>query len=92
MGWDLPAPVRANVGAVTRCGGVGACVGAIGEANSFVGSTAGDQVGFGGVFVLTGGEVVVHSPNWDGPPNVDVGAVTFCAATSSDSRTPAVQR
>jgi cysteine-rich repeat protein len=44
------------------------------------GSTAGDQTGSGGVAVLSNGNYVVSSPNWNNPTalTVDVGAVTYC--------------
>ena len=48
------------------------------------GSTANDNVGGDGVTVLTNGNYVVDSPNWDNPSpaKIDVGAVTWCSATT----------
>src|SRR5207253_1615835 len=48
--------------------------GTISAANSLVGSTAGDQVGSGGVTALTDGNYVVASPLWAAN---GVGAVTW---------------
>ena len=39
--------------------------GAVSAANSLVGSTAGDQVGYDGVTALSNGNYVVSSPDWD---------------------------
>ncbi len=69
-------------GAVTWCPATG-CVGAVSEANSLVGSHAGDRVGrvfrayYNRDFINTGG-YVVGSPQWDRDTVVDAGAVTFC--------------
>lgn len=50
------------------------------------GSTPGDGIGSGafttdGVRVLTNGNFVVNSPNWDNAGIVNAGAVTWCSAT-----------
>ncbi|MEM9886620.1 MAG: T9SS type A sorting domain-containing protein [Bacteroidota bacterium] len=44
------------------------------------GSTAGDQVGSNGVTVLSNGNYVVSSPNWDNGTAEDAGAVTWVDA------------
>ena len=49
--------------------------------SSLTGSTANDQVGSGGVTVLSNGNFVVRSPNWDGAA-VNTGAVTLGNATT----------
>jgi hypothetical protein len=77
--WDNPSPVRTDTGAVTWGNGASGTSGVITSANSLIGSTAGDQVGFSGVTALTNGNYVVSSPAWGNPspftPNA--GAVTW---------------
>jgi len=60
--WDNGA--AASAGAVTWCSGSGGCAGVVSPANSLVGSSAGDSVGF--VTALANGHYVVHSGQWDG--------------------------
>ncbi len=43
-----------------------------------IGASPGDQIGNGGIFVLTNGNFVVRSPNFDNGAAEDVGAVTWC--------------
>ena len=50
--------------------------------SSLKGSTIGDQVGSGGVTVLTNGNYVVDSPNWHNTAGFMVGAVSWCNGTS----------
>ena len=50
--------------------------------SSLTGGTVGDQVGSGGITVLSNGNFVVRSPNWDGPGAVNAGAVTFGNAST----------
>src|SRR5205823_6323652 len=69
----------AVVGAVTWAMADGSTVGAVTTGNSLVGSTGGDQVGFGGVTALSNGNYVVASPNWQNGTGV-VGAVTWSKA------------
>ena len=76
--WDAGGVV--DVGAITKGSGVAATVGVVSAANSLVGSTAGDQVGYYGVYVLSNDNAVVASPYWDGAGVADVGAVTFIGA------------
>jgi hypothetical protein len=75
--WDNGA--IANVGAVTWGDGNGGTVGIITPANSLIGSTESDFIGgFGyATAILTDGNYVVASPNWDNGAIVDVGAVTW---------------
>ncbi len=54
----------------------------VSSANSLVGSTTDDEVGGGGTTVLTYGNYVVSSPNWDNGPTADVGAATWCSGTT----------
>jgi hypothetical protein len=46
------------------------------------GTAANDHVGLGGVTVLSNGNYVVSSPNWDNGAVVDAGAVTWGSGTS----------
>ncbi|MBK8620075.1 MAG: S-layer homology domain-containing protein [Anaerolineales bacterium] len=55
-----------NRGAVTWGSGTTGIVGAVSAANSLVGSSTTDFVGNDGIEVLTNGNYVVGSPNWDG--------------------------
>lgn len=87
--WDLPAPITADVGAVTWCNGASGCTGEVTAVNSLIGSTPGDRVGLVETFVkgvgaLSNGHYVVRSPNWDLPsPQTDnVGAITWCNGTT----------
>ena len=73
--WDGAA---ANVGAVTWCSGAGGCTGTVSSANSLVGSSLNDSVGYYGLFPLSGGAYVVGSQNYDGGA-IDTGAATFCS-------------
>lgn len=50
--------------------------------NSLVGSNNGDNVGSGGVVVLTNGNFLVHSPSWDASPSFNQGAVTWVDGVS----------
>ena len=62
--------------------GRGGLSGAVSAANSLVGSTANDQVGFWGVTALSNGNYVVSSPDWDNGAIADAGAVTWGNGTS----------
>ena len=50
----------------------------VSAANSLVGSTEGDRVGYNWVTKLSNGNYLVNSPFWDNGSATDVGAVTFC--------------
>ncbi len=80
--WDAGAVP--NVGAITWCSGSGGCTGVVTPANSLIGSTADDQIGWGGktsVTPLTNGNYVVASRNWDNGAIVNAGAATWCPGT-----------
>ena len=67
-----------NAGAVTWGDGTTGVIGVVSAANSLVGSTANDRVGYyGGVTVLANGNYVVSSKQWDNGAVVDAGAVTW---------------
>jgi hypothetical protein len=79
--WDLPAPLTANVGAVTWCDGATGRFGPVAAANSLHGSTADDRVGQTRPVILPNGKYVIASSSWDKPapgPLSNVGAVTLC--------------
>ena len=66
-----------SAGAVSFSSGTSALTGAVGAANSLVGSTAGDNVG-STIQFLNNGDYVVLSPNWANTASVpQAGAVTF---------------
>jgi filamentous hemagglutinin family protein len=62
-----------SAGAVTFANLSAPIVGQVGAANSLVGANSGDQIGSGGITLLTTGNYVVRSPNFAGGE----GAVTF---------------
>ena len=70
-------------GAVTWGSGTAGVSGVVSSTNSLVGSTANDQVGYGGngVTALANGNYVVDSPNW----NNGAGAVTWGSGTAGVS-------
>ena len=67
-----------NKGAVTWGSGTSGVSGAVSASNSLVGTTANDVVGNGGITVLTNGNYVVRSTNW----NSNMGAVTWGSGTA----------
>uniref|UniRef100_UPI003A97ADF2 beta strand repeat-containing protein n=1 Tax=Rosistilla oblonga TaxID=2527990 RepID=UPI003A97ADF2 len=66
-----------NVGAVTWGDGSMGVSGEISAANSLVGSTTGDRVGYGGVMALNNGNYVVRSYYWGNGTATNAGAVTW---------------
>lgn len=83
--WDNGNIVDA--GAVTFVNASSAPRGTIGPANSLVGSSAGDQIGYSPVAysevtALSNGNYVVISPAWDNGNVIDAGAVTFGSGTT----------
>lgn len=84
--WDNGAVTDA--GAVTWCNGTTGLNGVVSSANSLVGSSANDKAGyyFGQrVQVLTNGNYIVRSINWDNGAAVDAGAVTWGNGTTGVS-------
>jgi hypothetical protein len=80
----VPSRYWHGVGAVTWGSGTSGVRGVVSAANSLVGSTAGDQIGytnpfsgFFGITALTNGNYVVASPSWDNGIVTDAGAVTW---------------
>ncbi|TNE42678.1 MAG: filamentous hemagglutinin N-terminal domain-containing protein [Alphaproteobacteria bacterium] len=78
--WDDGA--TADVGAVTWADGASGVSGVITAANSLVGSSSGDQVGIGGITILSNGNYVVNSYYWNNGSAADAGAVTWGDGTS----------
>ncbi|MBN2550782.1 MAG: hypothetical protein JXB15_16580 [Anaerolineales bacterium] len=66
-----------DAGAITWGNGNGGTIGAISAANSLVGSTASDVVGFGIWIALNNGNYVFSSMNWDNGAVINAGAVTW---------------
>jgi hypothetical protein len=81
--WDNG--VVTDTGAVTWGDGTSGITGVIPTADSLVGSSAGDQVGSGGVTELKNGNYVVSSRDWDDGGVTDVGAVTWVDGTGGTS-------
>ena len=80
--WDNGAIIDA--GAVTWASGTAGIAGLVDSTNSLVGSRAGDMIGTGlngwgqaGVAVLSNGNYVVGSPDWDNGTTTDAGAATW---------------
>ncbi|NTW52795.1 MAG: filamentous hemagglutinin N-terminal domain-containing protein, partial [Chlorobiaceae bacterium] len=84
--WSNDGTTTNGLGAVTWGSGTAGVTGVVSDANSLVGSTVGDMVGYG-VTVLTNGNYVVWSPYWNngGTPNNALGAVTWGSGTSGVS-------
>ena len=87
--WD--DGVTTDIGAVTFCDGTVGCEGLVGASNSLIGTTPFDNVGNAGfdvtqlvnpVSILTDGNYVVSTRNWDNGGATDVGAATWCSGTA----------
>ncbi len=78
--WDSGAIV--NAGAATWGNGATGINGTISTANSLIGSTNLDEIGFDGVTALTNGNYVVVSSKWDKGVVTDAGAVTWGDGTA----------
>ena len=79
-----------DAGAVTFGDGTTGVAGEISSANSLVGTTSNDKVGYihptsSSVTELANGNYVVSSPTWDNGTVVDAGAVTFGSGTTGVS-------
>ncbi len=74
--WWSTAAVS-SVGAVTWGNGLTGTTGTVSTQNSWVGTSANDQVGSNGVTVLSNGHFVINSPFWGG----GLGAVTWVDQT-----------
>jgi hypothetical protein len=72
---------NSGAGAMTWGNGNTGVSGTVSAANSLVGSNPDDRVGFGGITLLSNGNYVVQSPNWNG----NRGAVTWGNSTASIS-------
>ena len=81
--WDNGTVVDA--GAVTFINGSTGLSGIVSASNSLVGSSTDDEVGSGGVDVLTNGYYVVASSRWNRGTLLDAGAVTWASAITGIS-------
>jgi hypothetical protein len=68
-------------GAVTWCDGTAGCKSPVSAANSLVGSTAADQIGYQ-VVALDNGSYVAASYAWDNGATPNAGAATWCSGTA----------
>ncbi len=68
---------EADAGAVTWGDGSTGTIGMVSAANSLVGSSADDQVGWFRVTALSNGNFVIHNQYWDNGAATDAGAVTW---------------
>ncbi|MDQ5986655.1 MAG: hypothetical protein CSYNP_02385 [Syntrophus sp. SKADARSKE-3] len=75
-----------QAGAVTWGNGTTGTIDVITSANSLVGSTAGDQVGYKGVTALTNGNYAVSSPHWNIGTAIYAGAVTWGDGSTGGTR------
>jgi len=69
------------LGAVTWGSGTTGVSGTVSSANSLVGSNTDDEVGIGGIAVLSNGNYVISSSTWNG----NIGAVTWGSGTTGIS-------
>jgi filamentous hemagglutinin family protein len=77
------SPYHNSIGAVTLCNSGGTTLGAVSSANSLVGSYPNDQVGSGGIFILSNGNYLVLSPACNNASATLVGAVTYCQSNGT---------
>lgn len=81
--WNNPSPATADAGAVTWGSGTAPLTGPLSAANSFIGSTANDQVGVSGtITALSNGHYLVRNSDWDDGATANVGAVTLGNGTT----------
>ncbi len=86
--WDNNGAV--NAGAVTWCSGTDGCTGEVSAANSLVGSSYDDRIGyidspsFKNIIQLPSGNYLVVTNGWDNSEAnaPDAGAVTWCSGTT----------
>jgi hypothetical protein len=86
----IQSPFRDNggavdAGAVTWGSGTTGVSGVVSAANSLVGTSAGDYAGIQGVTVLSNGNYVVSSQNWNNGAATSAGAATWGSGTSGVS-------
>lgn len=72
-----PSALSPNYGAVTWGNGNTGISGAVNESNSLIGSKQDDNVGASPVILLSNGNYLVSSPDWDNGSAADAGAVTW---------------
>jgi len=79
--WDS-AGTNDEKGAATFCPATG-CTGLVTLASSLSGSKANDMVGMGGGIQLSGGALIISSPNWANGAHPNAGAVTYCSTPAA---------
>jgi hypothetical protein len=80
--WDHAANSAEDAGAVTWANGSTGIRGPVSAANSLVGSSPSDRVGYVRTVALANGHYVSISPFWDNGGAVDAGAVTWGNGTT----------
>lgn len=63
-------------------GSVAPPTGVISASNALIGSTAGDEIGSGGILDIGSGKYIVLSPKWDNFSSADAGAITIVDANA----------
>jgi len=77
--------ITSDEGAVTWGSGTAGVSGVVSSENSLVGTSPNDQVGSGGITVLSNGNYVVRSPLWNNGAASQAGAVTWGSGTAGVS-------
>jgi len=80
--WDNGGTGATNAGAVTWANGTTGITGEISATNSLVGTQTEDQIGSGGVTILSNGNYAIASPVWDNGGLADAGAATWADGTT----------
>lgn len=81
--WD--DGTNTDVGAITWASGLGTTVGVVSASNSLVGDHSNSKVGSGSTTVLSNGNFVVTSPDWNDGAGTVLGAATWGSGTASRS-------
>lgn len=83
INWDNGA--FSNAGAVTWGNGATGLSGAVSSSNSLVGSKANDVVGKQGITILSNGNYLISSAEWDNGVIVNASAITWAGGTTGVS-------
>ncbi len=78
-GWNGPG--TSDAGVACWCNGSTGRVGPLSASNALVGTQSNNLVGVGGISILTNGNYVVRSRQWDNGLATDVGAATWGSGT-----------
>lgn len=71
-----------NAGAITWASGTTGILGTVSSSNSLVGTSTDDNIGNGGVTLLSNGNYVISSLTWDNGAASNAGAVTWGSGTA----------